>query len=117
MGDVGVWIKLFARRFFQVVERVINGCGEIGEVVTGVGEIRNFSRIGDFPQGELARGKGLVILGSDGTCSEVFGSRRTARTIAINAAESNTLFFIKILFLINEDAPLGALRAASDKLH
>jgi hypothetical protein len=37
--------------------------------------------------------------------------------MATNAAESNILFFIKILFLISKDGPLGTFRAALDELH
>ena len=49
--------------------------------------------------------RGLSYCGA--TIRRGFWQPTATRTMATNAAESNTLFFIKILLLISEDAPLA----------
>ena len=51
--------------FFEVIKRVIDGDGDVGQVVAAIGEIGDFGGVGDFSQCELAWRKGFVVLWGD----------------------------------------------------
>jgi len=68
VSDIAIREEFLAGGFFQVVEGVVDGGGQIGEVMAAVGEVRNIGGVGDFSQRKLAGRQGPIILrGGDDT--------------------------------------------------